>query len=150
VLDAINDKAITRLAVVDRKPNSAAHRSMDPGTARDRIVSAFAYSATGRVANPDITITGNDRRTEQNPQATLKPHLMIETLTTAIAAMKDRGDSEAAAETQRAHDRFVARLEEVTEVERAQAIDRRRELRRDGVATEGYRRIAIAEALEML
>ena len=48
VLDQINDKGITRLAVPDGSAVPATHRPKERETALDRIISAFAYSPTGQ------------------------------------------------------------------------------------------------------
>ena len=55
VLRAVNDRAITRLAVVDGKPSAPRHDLWERAAAEDRIISAFAYSADGRVENADVT-----------------------------------------------------------------------------------------------
>lgn len=73
VLDAINDRAITRLAVPDREPSPVEHEWKEPAAARERIVSAFAYSPSGQVTVADWEIRGLDRRTEINPENVLDP-----------------------------------------------------------------------------
>lgn len=50
VLDTINDRGITRLAVPDRPPRQVVHRPKEVEAALDRIASAFLYDASGRVA----------------------------------------------------------------------------------------------------
>ncbi|MBT0781296.1 hypothetical protein [Paracoccus sp. pheM1] len=50
VLDTINDRGITRLAVPDRPPRQVVHRPKKVEAALDRIASAFVYDASGRVA----------------------------------------------------------------------------------------------------
>lgn len=62
LLRAINDRAITRLLVEDQlraDPESAFERE-SMASARNRIVSALAYSPTGRVADADVLVAGND------------------------------------------------------------------------------------------
>ena len=73
ILDAINDRGITRLAVPDRPMREVVHRPKEEDAALDRIASAFVYSATGRVDDADVVIAGNDRRTEHNPKQVLRP-----------------------------------------------------------------------------
>jgi hypothetical protein len=62
LLRSINDRGITRLLIED-------HARMDTGSsfareslasARERIVTALAYSPTGRVADADVLVAGND------------------------------------------------------------------------------------------
>ncbi|QDE27989.1 hypothetical protein [Paremcibacter congregatus] len=61
VLEAINDRAITRLLVVDKAPKEVKHHFKEPECAKERIISAFSYSPTGQVQQPDIELTGLDR-----------------------------------------------------------------------------------------
>jgi hypothetical protein len=56
VLDAINDRGITRLAVPGRQPRDVIHRPKEVDAALDRIASAFVYSPSGRVADPDLVM----------------------------------------------------------------------------------------------
>jgi hypothetical protein len=59
LLRAINDRAVTRLLVDDCEPRNQVFERESLASARDRIVSTLAYSADGRVAEPDVTVTGN-------------------------------------------------------------------------------------------
>lgn len=59
LLRAVNDRAVTRLLVDDCEPRNQAFERESLASARDRIVSALAYSAEGRVAEPDVIVTGN-------------------------------------------------------------------------------------------
>jgi hypothetical protein len=72
LLDAINDRGITRLAVPDRPERDIEHRPKEEDAALDRIVSAILYSPAGRVDAPDFSIRGNDQRTEYNPKQVLR------------------------------------------------------------------------------
>lgn len=56
ILEAINDRGITRLLVEDIKPSSVTILRETLSSAKHRIVSALAYSPTGRVAQPDVKI----------------------------------------------------------------------------------------------
>ena len=73
LLRAINDRAITRLLVEDQPrarsaaPTGAGRADPEPGFEREslasagnRIVSGLAYSPTGRVAEADVLVAGND------------------------------------------------------------------------------------------
>jgi hypothetical protein len=60
LLRAINDRGITRLLVDDRAPTETAFERDSLASAHNRIVTALAYSATGRVANADVVFAGND------------------------------------------------------------------------------------------
>lgn len=146
VLDAINDRAITRLLVPDGEPVEVKHQWKEPAAARDRIVSAFAYSPTGRVRDPSWEIQGLDRRTEVNPRMILSPENRY------ANARAGAGDGEPT--EQDAHRdwrrRMEARRDEaLSGIETAQ---RRRDAIRDeaGLATESYRDITVDEALFLL
>lgn len=56
ILEAINDRGITRLLVEDIKPSSVTFLRETLSSAEHRIVSALAYSPTGRVDQPDVKI----------------------------------------------------------------------------------------------
>jgi hypothetical protein len=145
ILDAINDRGITRLAVPDRQPRDIQHRPKEEDAALDRIVSAFAYHPSGRVSNPDIVISGNDKRTEYNPGRVLRP-VYPDPKPVAVATPK-----RLVKETDPSYGEWLReRANDVTEEERAMAERRRESLKRNGVATESYRRIAVSEALKRL
>jgi hypothetical protein len=59
ILEAINDRAVTRLVVEDREPGAPAFDREALASARSRIVSCIAYSPTGRVADADVRIAAN-------------------------------------------------------------------------------------------
>src|SRR5262249_37182121 len=58
ILSAVNDRAITRLVVVESEPVPVQHRVAEFEPALDRLRSAFAYDASGRVTDGDLVITG--------------------------------------------------------------------------------------------
>ncbi|MEO5760403.1 MAG: hypothetical protein ABIQ51_26515 [Mesorhizobium sp.] len=145
VLDAINDRGITRLAVPNRQPREVVHRPKEVDAALDRIVSAFVYSPSGRVANPDLVIAGNDRRTEYNPSSALKPRYTDSrpaSVSTAAKPVKEVDPSYMEWLRKREHD--------LTAEERAFVLKRREDLRQDGLVTESYRRTGVSEALMRL
>ena len=59
LLQAINDRAITRLLVPDEIPANPNFQAETIGGAKRRLVSALVYSPTGRVTHPDVTIAGS-------------------------------------------------------------------------------------------
>jgi hypothetical protein len=59
VLEAVNDRAITRLAVEEDGRRGAELDAAATASARARITTCLAYSASGRVHDPDVTIRGN-------------------------------------------------------------------------------------------
>jgi hypothetical protein len=64
ILEAINDRAVTRLAVEDGEPATTASGSGFErealASARARIVTCLLYSPTGRVADGDVRIAANE------------------------------------------------------------------------------------------
>ncbi len=58
ILEAINDRGITRLLIEDAEPSSEMNMFMPEtiSSAEQRIVSALAYSPTGRVENSDVKV----------------------------------------------------------------------------------------------
>lgn len=146
VLDAINDRAITRLAVPDGDPIAIQHEWKEPAAARDRIVTAWAYSADGRVRDADWMVTGLSPSTERNIKMTLDPALRYASFSihADIVNVVDPG--------------LIARdYGLLTEQRRDEGMDgievanlRREAIRKDGLASETYRSLTVDEALEML
>lgn len=168
LLTEINARGITRLAVPNVAPASLETLQDGPSTwaeqysARDRIASCFAYSASGRVTGGDVTINANDPRIEQNIYSTLHP---LEAARAALAGNEDFAYSEGSAPSLPADvlagtaedvRRWVAKVEaRVHEV----APERMRELVAEraakvadagGTPEETYRRLTIEQALGVL
>jgi hypothetical protein len=59
VLEAINDRAITRLVVEDGEPGEPAFEPEALASARARIATCLVYSASGRVRDADVRIASN-------------------------------------------------------------------------------------------
>lgn len=145
ILDAINDRGITRIAVPDRRPRQVVHRPKEEDAAFDRIVSAFVYSPSGRAENADIVIAGNDKRTEYNPRQALRPfspERSPSAVSTAARPVKESDTSYT--------DWLRERKDDVSDGQRL-AIEQRRERLRDrGVVSESYRRVGVSDALSIL
>ncbi|AVA21338.1 hypothetical protein [Rhizobium sp. NXC24] len=145
VLDAINDRGITRLAVPDRPMRDVVHRPKEEDAAFDRIASAFVYSPSGRTADADLTISGNDKRTEFNPTQTLRPlaELSVNRVSSATGKpIKEADDAFLHWIREREHD--------LTEDDRPRARAMREVLKVNGLVTESYRRVSVVEALKRL
>jgi hypothetical protein len=141
LLDAINDRGITRLVVPDRPEAPLDYRPKEVDPALDRIVSAFAYHPTGRTSGGDVTIKGTDRRTEINPSRVIRP-FQLDQPTVGAKAFK---------ETDLAYIEWVkVRSADVTAEDVALADANRKALLNDGLASETYRRIGIDEALKRM
>lgn len=145
LLDAINDCAITRLAIPARPSRGLVHRPKEEDAALDRIVTAVAYSPTGRVAAPDFAIAGNDRRTEHNPMRVLRPLVPGEPVLPAKGGIPVK-------EIDPSYRQWLTERDgDVTEQDRMAATSRREAIRNgDGLATETYRFLTVADALQRL
>jgi len=136
ILEAIDDRAITRLWVEDGAPGEPALEEETLASARERIVSCLAYSATGRVARPDVRIAANPVA-EGYVEAVLEPEARMERL-------RAEGGHEARVEA------IALRAGEVAPGVRRKIRLARRELLEDGVPVETYRRIELDGALALL
>jgi hypothetical protein len=135
LLEAVNDRAVTRLVVED---GAAGELPSDPGalaSARARIQTCLAYSPSGRVEDADVRIAGNPV-TEGYVEAVLDPEARI-------AKLRAEGENERA-------EAIAARAGEVDRESRQRLLAGRRELAEDGVPVETYRRIGLEEALGRL
>lgn len=150
VLDAINDRGITRLAVPDRPQREVTHRPKEVEAALDRISSAFVYSASGRTDGGELQISGLDKRTEFNPTQALRPVSEIVRTRRAPGAVSSSGIPIKEADDDYA--RWLLECDaELPPEERQRAIEIRQNLRNaEGLATESYRRVEVSEALKRL
>ena len=136
ILEAIDDRAITRLVVEDGAPGEPAFEAETVASARARIATCLAYSASGRVTGGDVRIASNPV-TEGYVEAILDPE-------TRMARLRAEGGNEVRADT------IERRTDEVEPEVRGQIGWRGGELVEDGVPVETYRRIELDEALALL
>jgi hypothetical protein len=135
VLEAVNDRAVTRLVVEDGAMGEPASEPGALASARARIESCLAYSPSGRVEDADVRIAGN-AVTEGYVEAILDPEARI-------ARLRTEGHEERA-------DAIAARAAEVDRASRQRVLAGRRGLAENGVPVETYRRIGLDEALGRL
>lgn len=147
VLDAINDRGITRLAVPDGPSVPVEHEYKEPAAARDRIESVFVYSATGRVNLPDITIAGIRPEVEANPRDALDPESMCAEV---LAPDFKRLTTPDQVLLQREWARLVLQRADEAQDGLELARSRRAALEDAGVLCETYRRGSVDEALTRL
>jgi hypothetical protein len=144
VLESINDRGITRLAVPDVTPAPAGHAWKEPASALDRITSAFCYTPSGTTSGADVEVAGLVPVTEVNVSKILDP------------AGPNGDDSDTPDRFSRARAELAQRnldarsLSEDARAARDAMARQRAERRVHGVATESYRRIDVHVALEML
>lgn len=148
VLDAINDRAITRLLVPDEPPQAVEHEYKEPAAARDRIVSAFAYSADGRADSGDIEISSTKRAVQANANQSLSGAGQSGNLQARLVQVEDIAhDADLVARHWTTHS---ARRGTEVSGHVAQARTRRAALSHDGRVVESYRRISVDAALQRL
>lgn len=146
VLEAVNDRAITRLLIPDRAPAELGHEWEKPESraerqsAIDRIASAFAYSPDGRVGGSTVSLTGLESAVERNAIAALRPRTW-----TSIRSEMERQSNHAELLDQR-YRRFAKIMSHAGCAESAW------EARRDaeGRVRETHRSIAVDTAIRML
>jgi hypothetical protein len=137
ILEAIDDRAISRLVVED---GAGSGLELDPETlasARARVRSCLAYAASGRVDDGDVRIAGNEV-TEGYVDAILDPETRMERL------RAEGGEAAARA------DAIAARAGEVPPEVRREVKLARADLIESGVPVETYRRVDLDEALALL
>ncbi len=144
ILEAIDDRAITRLLVEDGRPGAPDLDEEAVASARGRIATCVAYGAGGRVAAPDVRVASNPVA-EGYVEAILDPEARIAKLRAEGAA-----GAGGASVVQKRVAAIEARLGEVERGDRMRILEARRELVEDGVPVESYRRIGLDEALGLL
>jgi hypothetical protein len=137
VLDAINDRAITRLVVPEAGHAAPALDRVALASARGRIATCLAYSPAGRVTSADVRIVSSSV-VEGYVHTILDPDSHVATLRSGDDQDRAYADS------------IEARSAEVAPELRTQIREARRELREDGRPVETYRRLNLDEALAML
>jgi hypothetical protein len=148
ILEAIDDRAITRLVVEDGEPAEVPLDDEVVASARGRIRTCLAYSPAGRVADADVEIAGNPV-TEGYVEAILDPEGRIARLR-AEAEATDPADTRRSGALGARIAAIEGRLDEVDRDVRARILRARSDLLRDGVPVETYRRIGLDEALGLV
>jgi hypothetical protein len=137
ILEAIDDRAISRLLVEDGPRRD---RDLDAETiasARARISSCLAYSASGRVSGGDVRVQSNEV-TEGYVTAVLDPEARMERLRSEGEAGVERANT------------IAERAGEVPAEVRRGIRSARADLVENGVPVETYRRVGLDEALALL
>ena len=137
VLEAINDRAITRLVVEDGEPGEPPFEPEALASTRARIATCLAYSASGRVREADVRIRSNPV-TEGYVDAVLDPEARLARLRGSNGGDRARTDA------------IEARLHEVAREKRRRIKRARKDLLEGGAPVETYRRITLDRALGLL
>jgi hypothetical protein len=136
ILEAIDDRAITRLVVEDGPPGEPGFEPEALASARARIVTCLAYSPSGRVPRADVRIQSNPV-TEGYVEAILDPEARL-----ARLRAEDPDNPLVGAIDRRAS--------EVEQRVRSKILQERRALVEDVAPVETYRRLELEEALALL
>jgi len=138
ILETIDDRAITRLVVEDGEPGGPHFEPEALASARARIATCLAYSATGRVRDADVRIRSNPV-SEGYVDGVLDPEGRLAELRGSDGGDRARADA------------IEARLGEVAREERRRIKRARKKLVEGGsTPVETYRRIPLDQALSLL
>jgi hypothetical protein len=145
LLDAINDRGITRLAIPDGPTRALEHRPKEEDAALDRIASAISYCPTGRVKDPTFSIRSKDKRTEYNTKQVVR----LASGPPKTVVVGDRAQTILKESDTSYYDWIERRKADTTPEDRERAESRREALRDgSGFVTETYRFVDVADALK--
>ncbi len=153
VLRALNHCAITHLAIPDRSRKPIEHRFKEPEAAQDRIKRCFAYGVDGEVAAADVTLSSTTMSILNNYDGVLEIDSFLQNIATAESPIPLRLQSRSEEENRRSFELVSARVKAELRKDDPDHIAARRRIddaRKTGCIVEQYRRISVAEALEML
>lgn len=146
VLEAINDRSITHLAVPNLQPVSHEFTWQERGCAQDRVNAAYVYDPAGRVENCDVRIVG-DVALDHHTELVLQPAKAIELwdpITTLGTPRAPTGDGSS---RRLWLEQLRTRMPEVASDVR-EAVHRTHEaMRHYGRITQTYRMVSLAQAL---
>ena len=145
LLAAINNCAITHLALPEAPVRVVKHHYKEPDAALDRMKAAWLYAAGGRVADGDVTIAVRDGPALDDIETAIWPEALLEAVEAGPV-----DDHPKVAEKRRFANSVRSRYCEVAPEDRERMARRRAELRTNDAALETYRRIPIAEAIARL
>jgi hypothetical protein len=137
ILEAIDDRAISRLLVEDGPRGAGELDAEAVASARARVSTCLAYSASGRVSEGDVRIASNEVA-EGYVTAVLDPEARMQRL---------RSEGKAGAQRAAA---IAVRAGEVPAEVRREIMSARTGLIEDGLPVETYRRVGLDEALALL
>jgi hypothetical protein len=146
LIEAINDRAITHLAVPDGSPRSLTFPWSEPESARDRIRHCFAYGAQGRAHDADIAIRSDDPELHHDVELALNPMGLVENIERYI----DAGDAEVQRYSRKLAQQVRRRLDEISADEKVAAKTAHEALSDNGGMRQTFRKISVDEALSLL
>jgi hypothetical protein len=146
LIEAINDRAITHLAIPDGMPRKLTFPWTETESVHDRIRHCFAYAAQGRTSDADIAITSRDPDLRNDVELTLQPKMLLENIERYI----DAGGADVQLYSKKLAQRLRSRLTEIGEDDQATAKKYHAAVTNDGVMSQTFRKISIDEALSLL
>lgn len=145
LIEAINDRAITHLAIPDRGMDADLPWS-EPEAARDRIRHCFAYDPSGRTDRADVAIHSRNAATLADIHLTLEPQRLLDDL----AGYIESSEGSLKVYSERLANQIRRRLHEVSKTDREAARLRLEAVMDSGLTYETYRRISVDDALGMM
>lgn len=142
LLDALNDRGITRLAIPELPIGNPDYRPKEYEAALDLLRSCFVYNVHGVVKGADLKIKGTDSRTEHNVNQALKTVAEREDLQHRLGGISHLKEADMAYPLW-----LTSRDADVDAATRLRLRVRRDALRENGCVEEAYRRIDPARAL---
>ncbi|NIJ15712.1 hypothetical protein [Sphingobium vermicomposti] len=146
LIEAINDRAITHLAVPDGAPTNSTFPWSEPETARDRIRHCFAYAADGRVRDADVAIMSSEPSVRHDVDLALNPMALVDNIERYI----DQGDEDIQLFSRKLAQRVRSRINEISEDDKATAKAHHEDSWQDGVIRQTFRKISVDDALSLL
>jgi hypothetical protein len=146
LVEAINDRAITHLAIPDGVRRSLTLPWTEAESMHDRIRHCFAYAAHGRANDADIAIMSHEAGLHHDVELALEPKLLLESIERYI----DAGGPDVQRYSRGLAQRLRSRLDEISQDEQAIAKRHHEALSHDGVMRQSFRTIDLAEALSRL
>lgn len=146
LIEAINDRAITHLAVPDGTSTQSTFPWSEPEAARDRIRHCFAYSAEGRARDADVAIISSEPGLRHDVELALDPMALAENIERYIHA----GDADIQLFSRKLAERVRSRVDEISEDEKAAAKARHEASWNKGIMRQTFRKISVDDALSLL
>jgi hypothetical protein len=146
LLEAINDRAITHLAVPDGMLRRSMFAWTEAEAARERLRYCFAYSADGHVARADVVIASRDPGVRQDVELTLHPDVLLAN----IERYMDAGEPDVQRFSRGLAQSIRERMSEVSPSDRESANACFQSMVANGELRQALRRIGVEEALSLL
>lgn len=146
LIEAINDRAITHLAVPDGAPTQSVFPWSEPEAARDRIRHCFAYSAGGQVRDSDVAILSSEPHLRHDVELALNPMALVDN----IERYMDAGDADIQLFSKRLAQRVRSRVNEVSEIGKETAKAYHNNSWDNGTIRQNFRKISVDDALSIL